>query len=115
MNGQSGLSLAQALDTGIEPPDWDHGRCRVLGIDPEVFFFEEDYTPRSREYHEARRLAQSICGKCPIKHECAEWAIETMQYGGVWGGMTNDDRKKVRSTRYNQALAERRLLMQGVS
>lgn len=108
------LAFLKALETGIEPPDWDEGNCRLLGLGTEFFYPEDHHAPRTRSYERARDAAKGVCADCPIRVECAEWAIATRQEGGIWGGLTNDDRKNVRSIRYNQALEERRDRMKAV-
>lgn len=37
--------------------------------------------------------AKKVCGSCPIKDLCLDWAVKT-QDSGVWGGMTPLERKK---------------------
>lgn len=34
-----------------------------------------------------------MCAKCPVRQECLEWALETAQDFGVWGGMTERERR----------------------
>ncbi len=47
---------------------------------------------------QARRLAQpaiAICNACPVRGQCLDYAIDTRQLDGVWGGLMPSDRKKV--------------------
>lgn len=44
----------------------------------------------------AHQVAKKICElKCPVKNECLEYAFETKQSWGVWGGTTAADRKNL--------------------
>jgi hypothetical protein len=61
--------------------------CRDL---PEVDFFP---TPEDTA---AIKLAQEVCAACPVARECLEYAIETRQIEGIWGGHTPKERIKVR-------------------
>lgn len=36
-----------------------------------------------------------ICEGCPVQHECLLYALETNQRWGVWGGTTEEDRKRM--------------------
>ena len=63
---------------------YDGANCR--GIDTEMFFPDiehfkpEDMVPFKR-----------MCGTCPVKQRCLEWALVHERYG-VWGGMTPRER-----------------------
>jgi WhiB family transcriptional regulator, redox-sensing transcriptional regulator len=37
--------------------------------------------------------AKSICRGCPVVNECLAWALKTGQNSGVWGGMSEDERR----------------------
>ncbi|MCC5954179.1 MAG: WhiB family transcriptional regulator [Acidimicrobiia bacterium] len=41
--------------------------------------------------------AKAICGECPVKQACADDGIE--EPAGVWGGMSERDRRKLRRGR----------------
>lgn len=43
-------------------------------------------------------LARSICHQCVHKTECAEWGIK-YEHHGIWGGLTERERKQVRRQR----------------
>ena len=40
--------------------------------------------------------AKAICRSCPVRKDCLAFAIETNQESGVWGGMSEDERRKLR-------------------
>jgi WhiB family redox-sensing transcriptional regulator len=42
------------------------------------------------------RAAKAICDSCIVRQQCLHWAIETNQDIGVWGGLSEDERKKAR-------------------
>ena len=35
---------------------------------------------------------------CPVAEECLEFALATNQEAGVWGGTTEEERRKLRKT-----------------
>jgi WhiB family redox-sensing transcriptional regulator len=47
------------------------------------------------EAHTDRDLAALLCGGCPVQDECLELELRTAGAAtvGVWGGMTDDDRR----------------------
>ncbi len=59
--------------------------ARCLDADPEAFFPEKGGSTR-----EAKR----ICGICPVQQECLEYALERDQRFGIWGGMSERERRR---------------------
>ncbi|MGH8887529.1 MAG: WhiB family transcriptional regulator [Egibacteraceae bacterium] len=47
--------------------------------------------------------AKAVCVDCPVRVECREWALATGQHDGVWGGLTEDERRQLRRQRGRQA------------
>ena len=41
--------------------------------------------------------AKAICAKCPVRPECLAFALRTDQVHGVWGGMSEQERRPLRS------------------
>jgi WhiB family redox-sensing transcriptional regulator len=64
----------------------EFARCR--GVDPEVFYPVSDDD-------EAAEEAKSICAACPVREPCLEFALETREKNGVWGGLTERERRRV--------------------
>ena len=40
-----------------------------------------------------------ICGTCAVQAPCLEWALSTGQDAGIWGGMTEEERRAARRDR----------------
>lgn len=71
------------------PGDWYRGgRCRT--VPTEVFFPTrgEDLEP-----------ARAICRTCPVQGDCADYAIPLSGLLGVWGGMSEQERRRARGAR----------------
>lgn len=47
--------------------------------------------------------AKRICRRCPVIDQCGQWALDTRQAYGVWGGLSSGDRDNIlrRKTRRN--------------
>ncbi|WP_432114692.1 WhiB family transcriptional regulator [Streptomyces sp. S1] len=74
---------------GIADISW-HGRgaCRTLPADEaDRLFFSG---PRS---HKAIAEAKTICGPCPVKRDCFNYALDNDIRSGMWGGMTEAERR----------------------
>jgi WhiB family transcriptional regulator, redox-sensing transcriptional regulator len=76
--------------------DWRHdAACR--DVDPELFFPIGNTGPALLQIDEAKQ----VCHRCPVVGDCLQWALESGQDAGVWGGMSEDERRaaKRRSSR----------------
>ncbi|MEQ1698689.1 MAG: WhiB family transcriptional regulator [Ilumatobacteraceae bacterium] len=40
--------------------------------------------------------AKQVCGECPVHNECLEYALETNQDSGIWGGTSEEERRTIR-------------------
>jgi WhiB family transcriptional regulator, redox-sensing transcriptional regulator len=75
--------------------DW-RDRAACIGMDSE-FFFPLGCTGAALDQVEE---AKAVCRRCPVITQCLEWAIETNQQDGVWGGLSKDERRTLRRSRY---------------
>jgi WhiB family redox-sensing transcriptional regulator len=76
----------------VESYEWQKdGLC--VGMDQDLFFHPWNDTPRARQNRE--RAAKAICGECPVKVECLEWSLKVQEPYGVWGGVGEDERRKM--------------------
>lgn len=51
---------------------------------------------------EQRMVKQEYCERCPVREECLEYAMDaswSSNIPGIWGGMTEDERKGLKSMR----------------
>lgn len=72
------------------PDDWrDEAAC--ASTDPELFF-QSGLTDPGKA---ATRTAKVICFSCPVMEACGQWALETREPFGVFGGMTDGERRKI--------------------
>jgi WhiB family redox-sensing transcriptional regulator len=63
--------------------------------DPELFFPVGTTGPAATQVH----AAKSVCARCPVRLECLEWAMGTGQDSGVWGGLSEEERRALRRAR----------------
>ena len=70
----------------FEESDWtDQARCR--GLDPDQFFV--------RGASQSRK-AVKVCQRCTVRSECLDYAVENQIDFGVWGGLTERQRRALR-------------------
>jgi WhiB family redox-sensing transcriptional regulator len=70
----------------IEQLPWA-SEAKCLNADPDVFFPEKGGSTR-----EAKR----ICSECTVRDECLEYALEEDERFGIWGGMSERERRKLK-------------------
>ena len=68
------------------------GQAKCLGSDPGLFF-PVGTTGDPLVQVEA---AKQVCRTCEVRPRCLQFALETNQDAGVWGGTTEDERKTLR-------------------
>lgn len=69
--------------------DW-RTRAECLSEDPELFFPVGSSAVAIKQTERAK----SICRSCTVVHQCLSYALENGQDSGVWGGRSEDERKK---------------------
>ena len=69
--------------------DWlNDAAC--AGIDSRAFFADGCHS--RAQVHAAKK----VCAACPVRAECAQWAITTGERNGVWGGMSQKELRQKR-------------------
>lgn len=83
--------LASSLALGNADYSWrTNAICR--DTDPELFF------PVGTTGQALLQIAKAkgVCCQCPVKVECLDFAMETNQDTGIWGGTSEEERRKLR-------------------
>jgi WhiB family transcriptional regulator, redox-sensing transcriptional regulator len=79
-------------------------RAACLDEDPELFFPVRKTCPASLQIERAR----GVCLRCEVVETCLEWATESRQDTGVWGGLSSEQRRDLK-----RRIARARLLRRG--
>jgi WhiB family transcriptional regulator, redox-sensing transcriptional regulator len=76
----------RGLPSNPSPPDVWQTDAACFEVDPDVFFptSEEEAGP-----------ALAFCKRCPIREECLAWALKNGERYGVWGGLTEQQRRRL--------------------
>ncbi|MFC4951236.1 WhiB family transcriptional regulator [Pseudonocardia sp. GCM10023141] len=69
---------------------WDRANCRKE--QPELFFPVGTSGPALIQIAEAK----SVCRRCPVVDTCLEWAMVNGLREGIWGGLTEEERRRRR-------------------
>lgn len=81
---------------GGAPPamDW-RGYAACRRADPRLFFPVGDDLEALVQTERAKR----VCGGCPVRAACLDWALATGRELGVWGGTAAGERRAMRAAR----------------
>jgi len=72
---------------------WDLANC--LGVEPDLFFPERGASTKE---------AKEVCRGCVVREDCLEYALDHGEKFGIWGAMSERERRRLRRQR---ALARR--------
>ncbi|GGY77152.1 WhiB family transcriptional regulator [Streptomyces anulatus] len=67
-------------------------RAMCRDEDPDLFFPIGTTGPALAQAEEAK----AVCRTCPVMEACLDWALESGQDHGVWGGADEDDRRTLK-------------------
>lgn len=96
--------LASSLALGSADYTWrTEATCR--DTDPELFF------PVGTTGQALLQIAKakSVCCQCPVTVDCLEFALETNQDTGIWGGTSEEERRQIRREAAARARQQRAL------
>lgn len=79
------LTVVGGADDPAEP-GWQE-RALCAQTDPEAFFPEKGGSTRD---------AKKVCVSCDVRAECLEYALEHDERFGIWGGLSERERRKLK-------------------
>lgn len=73
----------------IDIPEW-MADAACAGMDPDTFFPHDT---------DGATAAKAICRRCDVQIECLAYALEQDEKLGIWGGMGQRQRERIRRNR----------------
>jgi WhiB family redox-sensing transcriptional regulator len=83
------VALRRVIEAGTDERRWQE-QANCLGVDPDLFFPERGASTRE---------AKSVCRGCEVRAECLEYALRHGEKFGIWGGLSERERRRVRRQR----------------
>ncbi len=80
------ILLTVVTESDDEAAAWQ-GRALCAQTDPEAFFPEKGGSTRE---------AKSVCKVCEVRQECLEYALAHDERYGIWGGLSERERRKLK-------------------
>ncbi len=85
------LTWSRTIEWDVD--DWrEDASCR--DTDPDLFFPVGTTGPAVEQI----AAAKAVCYDCGARTACLEFALETNQESGIWGGTSEDERRKLRKS-----------------
>ncbi len=60
-----------------------------------IVFFPPSHAERKEERIARERAAKEICRPCPVRQDCLDYAIRIREAHGIWGGLSEAERKQI--------------------
>ena len=80
---------------GHQERGWQ-AQANCMGVDPDLFFPERGASTRE---------AKEVCRGCVVREDCLEYALANGEKFGIWGGMSERERRRLRRARAMQRRA----------
>ena len=64
--------------------------ANCLGVDPDLFFPERGASTKE---------AKAVCQGCVVREDCLEYALANGEKVGIWGGLSERERRRIRRQR----------------
>ena len=88
------MNLEELLYSGPKRRWVSMGNC--VGVDPDLFFPERGGSTRE---------AKEVCRGCVVREDCLEFALANGEKFGIWGGLSERERRRLRRARAMQRRA----------
>ncbi len=84
--GSQGIAGLLGIGAQADAQSWQE-QALCAETDPEAFFPEKGGSTRE---------AKKICTGCEVKAECLEYALSNDERFGIWGGLSERERRRLR-------------------
>jgi WhiB family redox-sensing transcriptional regulator len=74
----------------IEDVWWFRAACRGPR---NTIFYPPPRAERRPDKRRREQQAKEICDTCPVRQECLAYAVEVREQHGIWGGLTEKERR----------------------
>ncbi len=81
--------LRHEIEALADDQDWK-SKANCMGVDPDLFFPERGMSTRE---------AKEVCRGCVVREDCLEYALANGEKFGIWGGLSERERRRIRRAR----------------
>lgn len=84
------MERAETLLQANDPERGWLAKANCMGVDPDLFFPQRGASTRE---------AKEVCRGCVVREDCLEFALANSEKFGIWGGMSERERRRLRRAR----------------
>lgn len=88
--------MAEIMIEDDELNSWQN-LANCLGVDPDLFFPERGASTKE---------AKAVCQGCTVREDCLQYALANGEKFGIWGGLSERERRRIRRQRALARAAE---------
>lgn len=91
-DGTEAPRLENQVNTDMDEPAAESWQmfANCLGVDPDLFFPERGASTKE---------AKQVCQGCVVREDCLEYALANGEKFGIWGGLSERERRRIRRQR----------------
>src|SRR5437899_10094452 len=87
---ERGIPMDRVIFLGADGERSWQDQANCMGVDPDLFFPERGASTRE---------AKEVCRGCVVREDCLEYALANGEKFGIWGGMSERERRRIRRAR----------------
>jgi WhiB family redox-sensing transcriptional regulator len=84
------METTVSIDSDVESEESWQLYANCLGVDPDLFFPERGASTKE---------AKAVCRACVVREDCLEYALDNSEKFGIWGGLSERERRRLRRAR----------------
>ena len=96
-------TLTKQVPNTLEPADrWrERAKCAATTDDGMPMYDPETWHPvgTGPGAQQQTDMAKAVCHRCPVMDACLRWALEQHEDTGVWGGLDEEERRRIHRRR----------------
>ena len=104
-------TLTKQVPDTLDHADWwrEQAECAAIDADGQPMYDPESWFPVGEGPAAQQQAddAKRVCYQCPVVDICLRWALDTRQDDGVWGGLTETERRRLHGRRAKTPSAPR--------
>jgi WhiB family redox-sensing transcriptional regulator len=86
---------------------WAATRWQAFAVcrgEDSTYFYAPSYFEKPEQKRAREAVAKALCAQCPVREECLEFALETRESHGIWGGLNEMERRALLRRRAREAV-----------
>lgn len=87
------LTINEVIENAFETAEVTWREDAACLSQPGIVFFGLEDLESPTEKRTREDMAKTVCAGCSVQHQCLEYALSAREPYGIWGGLTEVERK----------------------